>query len=98
MPEFFTQVAGEDGKLEAVVRDTARVASEQIKGLSTQVGGAGLGLAGRAAVRSLQTTLAGQAEPNRGLSSQVAGFGGRFGWLAHIVLASGPVAWVLASL
>ncbi|PRW58194.1 COP9 signalosome complex subunit 5b-like [Chlorella sorokiniana] len=28
---------GEDGKLEAVVRDTARVASEQIKGLSTQV-------------------------------------------------------------
>lgn len=31
----------EDGKLEQVVRDTARVATEQIKGLSTQVGGAG---------------------------------------------------------
>lgn len=28
---------GEDGKLEGVVRDTARVAAEQIKGLSTQV-------------------------------------------------------------
>lgn len=38
---------GEDGKLEAVVRDTARVASEQIKGLSTQVGGCGWAGVGR---------------------------------------------------
>lgn len=29
-------VLAEDGKLEQVVRDTARVAAEQVKGLSTQ--------------------------------------------------------------
>ena len=33
----------DDGKLEAVVRDAARVAAEQVKGLSSQVGARGRG-------------------------------------------------------
>jgi hypothetical protein len=40
LPPTLAACPAEDGKLEQVVRDTARVAAEQIKGLSTQVGAA----------------------------------------------------------
>lgn len=36
-PSALPACTAEDGKLEQVVRDTARVAAEQVKGLSTQV-------------------------------------------------------------